>query len=362
MKKLTLAFGLLAGLTAFAQTEIKTSVFGDLRFRNESIEAEGVTGKDNYDHLRLRARLGVKAQINETLSTEIRLATGTGGTATNQTFGNPANNNGSRNYDFKLDRAFFKYSADNKLVFKAGRTDNPFVSVGDNNMIFDGDLNFDGASISYTHKLESMSFQLVLGHTILIEGQTAAPKTDVSMQSAELAWRMNMGEAHSLLVTVADHSANLKGQTALAMGALGNSVSGGAYIYNYDVTTVGLEYGLKTSVPLTFFAEMANNGRTSENDTATIYGVRVNKLKKKGDWMLSVDSREVEKDSIVGALADSDSYGGGTNGTSLNTSIGYGLDDNANLMVSYLTGKTLIASGETEVDRNRVQVDINVKF
>lgn len=362
MKKLTLAFGLLASMSAVAQSEIKTTVFGDLRLRNESIDSEGSSGKDTYDQLRLRARLGVKAQINETLSSEFRLATGPGGRGTNQTLGQTGST-GSRNYDFKLDRAYFRYSADSSLVVKAGRTDNPYVLVGDNNMLFDADLNFDGGSISYTHKMESMSFQLVLAHTILAEDASNVNVTDSALNTAQLAWRMNFGDIHSLLLTVADHSfTNLKGQNVLTEGAAGNSVSGGNYLYNYDVTSVGLEYGLKTSIPMVFFAEVANNNRTSENDSATIYGLKVNKLKKKGDWSFSIDSREVEKDSTVGALTDSDSFGGGTDGRSLNTSIGYGLDDNANLVVSYLTGETFISSGATSVDRNRVQVDLNVKF
>ena len=61
-------------------------------------------------------------------------------------------------------------------------------------------------------------------------------------------------------------------------------------------------------------------------------------------------------------MTDSDSFGGGTDGRSLNTTLAYNLEDNANIMLTYLSGKSGIASGETAVDRNRVQADLNIKF
>ena len=291
MKKTTLALGILTGLSAFAQTEIKTTVGGDIRFRYESLEVEGGAGKDNYDQLRLRARLAAKSQINETLSSEIRIATGTGGTATNQTL------SGTRNYDFKLDRAFAKYTPNENMLVRVGRTENPYVIAGDNNMLFDGDLNFDGASASYTLKGNSLSTQLILAHSILTESAANVPNADSKLDSAELAFRFG-SDTHSFLVTIAEHAfMGLRGMPSVLGGAVGfqgNSGNGTNYRYNYDLTAVGFEYGYKGgSIPMTFFAEMANNNATSKEDSAMIYGVKFNKLKKKGVWLLTVDSLEV---------------------------------------------------------------------
>ncbi len=364
MKIALFVLALIAGFSASAQTEIKTSLFGDIRVRHEANEEEdassnGINGKDNYDHLRLRARLGVKAQFNDNLTSEFRLATGEGGTSTNQTF------SGTRNYDFRLDRAYLKYALNEFSFIRVGRTDNPLVLVGENNMLFDSDLNLDGASVSYTHKTELMSYQLILAHSILREYSNSAGTVDSKLNSAELAIRYS-GEVQSLMVTIAEHMfSNLK-STAAIVNFLGNSSSGagaaGRYDYNYDVTAIGLEYGYKASIPVTLFVEAANNNKASEKDAALIYGVRLNKVKKQGDWSLSVDSREIESDATLASLTDSDSMLGGTNGRSINTSIAYGLDDNSNLMATYYMGEKNIATGQPEVDRNRLHLDLSVRF
>lgn len=355
MKRQVFLGSLLWAHFAFAQTEIKTTVFGDIRLREEALEVEGGTGKDNYDQLRLRARLGVKAQIHESLSTEFRLASGAGGTSTNQNF------SGTKNYDFKLDRAYAKYTPQEVFMLKAGRTDSPYVLVGENNMLFDSDLNFDGASAVYTGKADNMSWQIILAHSVLTESANNVPNADAFLDSAEVTFRIS-GETQSILITAAEHSFKNVKKNAVVVGSSGNTTSGGAYAYGYDVTSVGLEYGLKLSLPIIFFAEMAQNNQVSKNNSALIFGIKLNKLKTQGDWMVAVDSREVEKDATLGSLADSDAFGGGTNGRNLSASFGYALDDNSNLMATYMKGETLIASGETSVDRNRVQVDLNIKF
>lgn len=344
--------------SAWSQSEVKTSVFGDFRLRHEAIESEGVTGKDHYDHLRVRARLGVKSQVSDVLNTEVRLATGGGGTSTNQTF------SGTKNYDVKVDRAFFKYSFIENALLRGGRTESPFLSVGENSMLLDSDLNFDGASLSYILNSNHMTYQLVLAHSILSENSTTTSTStvyDTTLNSAQLAIRY-ASEVQTALLTLTAHSFNHVKNNSVIVAASGNSTTGTFYTYGYNVTSVGLEYGYKSEIPVTLFAEMATNGSVSQENKAVIYGIKVNKLKKKGDWMLMVDSRELEKDSTLGALTDSDSFAGGTNGRSLNTSVGYNLDDQVNLMVTHMTGETLIADGETALDRNRVQVDFGIKF
>lgn len=362
MNKLFLSLTVLLATQAFAQTEIKNTFFGDIRFREEGLDNENVANaRENYDQLKTRVRIGARTQISDTLSTEIRLATGTGGISTNQTVGT----NSTQNYDFRLDRAFAKITPNESLLIRAGRTENPFVIVGENSMMFDADLNFDGASVAYTHKMDATSLQLIVAHSILKESTNAKTNADATLTSAELVARFG-NDTHGFMVTVAEHVySRIKGNVAV-VGFNGNTSTGsgaGVYAYDYDVSDFGLEYAYKgMSVPVTLFAEMAKNNRTSNEETGLIYGVRVNKMKKKNDWMLSVDNREVQANSTLASLADSDAFNGGTNGRSLVTSAGYAFDDNANVVASYCSGQYGIASGETEVDRKRVQLDLNIKF
>ena len=120
---------------------------GNLRHRFDSVRNESPSAGKNetYDQMRLRLRLGAMASPLENLKIEMRLATGTGGTSTNQSYGDTVK--GSRNYDFKLDRAAFDYGVNDFIHVGGGRMANPLVLVGENDMLFDSDLNFDGTTI-----------------------------------------------------------------------------------------------------------------------------------------------------------------------------------------------------------------------
>jgi hypothetical protein len=91
----------------------------------------------------LRARLGVKAQIADWISADVRIATGNGRSpvSTNQTLGA----NGTSNYALWLDRAAIRLSPGHDITVDVGRFANPFWS---SDLLFDTDMNFDGIAVS----------------------------------------------------------------------------------------------------------------------------------------------------------------------------------------------------------------------
>jgi Putative porin len=91
---------------------------------------------------RLRARLGMDADLSEGFWAGIRLATGdsSGPVSFNQTLGGSGGN--FSKYSIWLDRAFIKYSPRDGVTFIAGRFDNPFFSPTD--LVFYRDMGFDG--------------------------------------------------------------------------------------------------------------------------------------------------------------------------------------------------------------------------
>lgn len=97
--------------------------------------------------MRLRARLGVDADIGEGFSSGIRLATGSGSdpVSTNQSLGGSGGN--FSKYQVWLDRAFIHWDAmkdeDKALGINVGRFNNPFFAT---DLIWDGDLGFDGVA------------------------------------------------------------------------------------------------------------------------------------------------------------------------------------------------------------------------
>ncbi len=99
---------------------------------------------ENRQRFRLRARLGVKARIDDWISADIRLATGAGSSpvSTNQTLGA---DDGTGKYQIWLDRASIRLTPVKDVNIDFGRFANPFWT-GD--LLFDNDMNFDGVAIS----------------------------------------------------------------------------------------------------------------------------------------------------------------------------------------------------------------------
>lgn len=105
------------------------------------------TGQDRT-RFRLRARLGLKAQIDDWISIDARLATGADESpiSTNQTLGA----GGTGKYQIWLDRASIKLTPMEDLTINMGRFSNPFW-VSD--LVYDNDMNFDGVAVSATSQL-----------------------------------------------------------------------------------------------------------------------------------------------------------------------------------------------------------------
>jgi hypothetical protein len=100
----------------------------------------------NRNQVRLRARLGMDADLTNGFSAGLRIATGESNSpvSTNQTLGGGGSN--FSKYSIWLDRAFLKYQLPNQdVVAQVGRFDNPFWSPND--LVWYRELGFDGAAV-----------------------------------------------------------------------------------------------------------------------------------------------------------------------------------------------------------------------
>lgn len=115
-----------------------------------------VNTTQNRERARLRARLGMDADLFEGFTAGLRIATGsdTSPISTNQTMG--ANGGNFSKYAIWLDRAFIKYepfkspwgwgaAEPSSVSILAGRFDNPFWSPTD--LVWHRDLGFDGLAV-----------------------------------------------------------------------------------------------------------------------------------------------------------------------------------------------------------------------
>lgn len=112
------------------------------------------TREDRRNQLRIRARLGVRAEISEDWTAGIRIATGSDDSpvSTTQTLGG-----GMAKKDIWLDQAYLTYRPAKWATVTGGRIGNPFEST---DTLFSNDLNFDGVAAIFKHPLEGRDVTL----------------------------------------------------------------------------------------------------------------------------------------------------------------------------------------------------------
>ena len=101
------------------------------------------------DRARVRARIGVQAQIDDWLTADVRISTGAdqGPVTPNQTQGAPGD---FAKYAAYIDRANFTGTPLPGLTLYAGRFNNPFSTT---DLIFYNELGFDGIAGTYNHQV-----------------------------------------------------------------------------------------------------------------------------------------------------------------------------------------------------------------
>lgn len=106
----------------------------------------------NRNQFRLRARLGMEADLYNGFAAGIRIATGENNApvSTNQTLGSSGGN--FSKYALWLDRAYLRYQTfGDDLVLSAGRFDNPFWSPTD--LVWYKELGFDGFAVQAKYQI-----------------------------------------------------------------------------------------------------------------------------------------------------------------------------------------------------------------
>jgi putative porin len=142
------------------------------------------TRRDRNNILRLRARLGLKAQINDHVDFGLRLATGSdnGPVSTNQTLGG-----GLSKKAIWLDQAYVNLKPVDGAVLTLGRMPNPFLST---DLLYDDDLNFDGAAASYALNGggDGWSLRATAGAFPIEYGGNNFPTNDFNKAGTDIKW------------------------------------------------------------------------------------------------------------------------------------------------------------------------------
>jgi hypothetical protein len=366
---LVIGLCLLGARVAKAEWYDDIRVRGDLRYRYERIDQEG---SDNRQRDRIRARVGVFPRVNSEVDAGIQLSTDEGKVVG---VGDPISGNqtltdeGSRKAMY-LDLAYVDWHPEllKGLDLLAGKMKNPFIEVADGFPI-DGDFNPEGLGAKY-HTGDTIEFLANAGYQWLYE-RSADDDTKLYAGQVALNFRPS-DDVHAMVGTTYYGFQNVEGFDVLDYRAgnsgYGNStvrgsVSGGttnkAYANGYTPIEGFAEFGFTVGLPVTLFASYIRNGDADENSSGYIGGVKVGNIGDPKTFEIGYDYRELEKDAFLGALVDSDSWGGGTDGKGHRLSLKYQILKNWQAGVTYFINQKPV---DDSSDYKRLQVDLVAKF
>ncbi|WP_455281750.1 putative porin [Cupriavidus necator] len=142
------------------------------------------TRQNRTNQWRARARLGVLADVSDSVKAGVRIATGNDDSpvSTNQTLGG-----GLAKKDVWLDQGWLSYQPVSWLNLTGGRFGNPFVST---DTLFSTDLNFDGIAAQFEKALPNKDVTMfgTLGFIPLEYSSDNSPRNSQEKMESENKW------------------------------------------------------------------------------------------------------------------------------------------------------------------------------
>lgn len=366
---------------------------------------------EDQNRLRLRARLGAKAKVNDWLTGGIRMTTGglNDPISPNQTQGAS-----SAKYTIGLDRAYLNAEVTPWLNVVGGRFANPWFST---DLVWDPDLAFDGFATSFTPKFnDSWSSFVTLGAFPLAQNEVSSGNGSATnkakskwMYGSQVGIKWTSANQSSVKFGVAlydfnnvegiSNPTNLTSYdgTSPVFRTKGNSYFDINELNNSPSTTYGLsskfrELSFTGQVDLATFDPVhiiltgdyvRNIGFDSQEiaartgltlDRTGEIGKQVNgyQLKlaigmpntyKGGDWQAFAGYKRLEADAVLDSYTDSDFYLGGTNAKGWIVGASYGVDKNAWLTARWFSADEISPrAGLTPLSVDVLMLDLNTKF
>ena len=318
-------------------------------------------GKDVRHRHRLRARVGIEANVSPFTKIGLQLATGSDNpVSTNQTL-----DNGFSTKNLMLDLAYFemKYEAVPGLKIKGGKFKNPFFKPGKSELLWDSDGNPEGGAATFQRDFQNLSLTLI-GAGLWIEERSS--NVDSWLAAAQGVLRYHLNEKKSS-VTVGGGLYNYVNTAGFEPffnpeKPMGNTVDdSGLYVNDYEIVELFAEAAHRlNNIPVVVMGDYVKNTAADSLDNGWLVGIRVGKTKKPGSWAFRYIYREVEKDAVVGTFTDSDFRGGGTDAKGHEIGGAVQLAKNTAFKATYFINT--IGLDKEGSDFNRLQVDLQLKF
>ena len=370
---------------------------GDFLYRYQLDE-----GKDLFDvgdsaepntsrnRQRVRAHLAVIANLPKNI--EVGLGFATGGdspVSTVQTLGGSGSSK-----SIQLDLAYFDWSFNNHFNVAMGKFRNSFYRPGGNGLFWDSDWRPEGFDLRYG---DDLFYVNTLGTWFEGDSNKDASKFIYGLQAGftpKLGHiKFNLGAGYWDIKTEGENcfdSPSKSGGGGTGRGCFGNTaidaqgglVAGGTpAIYFMDITPLELyaSVDFDTQLPWGVFVDFAKNtsaravpGGPSQGkklDTAYAIGTSLGRGKQTGEWQFKLSYQDVEADSVLGLLTDSNFGGGGTDSKGFKLSGKYMMTDQASVGFTYYHTERQDSNGvengspaiSNPFDRNTLQINVLFK-
>lgn len=367
--------------------------------------------QDDFDRLRLRARLGATATLTDNWSATLRLSTGgtSDRTSTNQTLGQSFNK-----YSLVVDQAYVAFRPfEQDLTISAGRLPNPFFST---DLVWAEDLGFEGVAATARRDIFSNAKGfLTAGYFPLSEDRPGTSRsrglfgvqTGVDMKLGRGDNRLKLGLAlydyrgmegqkesfASFSGSARDYGNSeygagfrQRGNTLFNVRAAGDS---GAAIYGLASSfrelnlTAALDLVNLLPMPVRVTGDFVKNLGFKRDEIAQRTGTALSdgvdfgylvklqvgptQMSKRGDWNASLAYKYLGSDAVLDAFTNSDFGLGGSNNKGFILGFNYGLFANTWMSARWMSSNPIDSHAPgsqpaTQLSVDTVQLELNSRF
>jgi hypothetical protein len=371
--------------------------------------------QEDYNRLRLRARLGATATLSEQVSAGLRFSTGNTSdrTSTNQTMGQYFNK-----YSVVVDQAYVTVRPMQKLLtLTGGRMPNPFFGT---DLVWADDLGFEGVAATVrTDAIRSDLFKnasafVTAGWFPLSESKPGTSKSR-DMLGVQAGLETNLGRTDNRLklgAAIYDYR-HIEGEREDIAAFNGQPDYVARYEYpsgfrqrgntlfrinaptdnatNFGLASSFRELNLTASLDLPDvlpqrliitgdfvknigfdrkdIQQRTGQELTDGKDYGFLLKVQIGQpqIAKRGEWNASLAYRYLGSDAVLDAFTNSDFGLGGTNNKRFILGLNYGIFDNTWLSARWLSSNLIdsMAPGSataTKLSADALQFEINVRF
>ncbi|MCK5807722.1 putative porin [bacterium] len=339
---------------------VKPSI--DFRYRHEIVDENE---KDVRQRERIRIRAGVIVTPLNSLHIGFGLVSGNDSPKSgNQTLGEAFSSKPVRiNLAYaSWDPTFFNaYTID----LRAGKFNNNFVRVGKNTLIWDSDITLEGFAFNNTLKQKLFTAFLNIGFDWVEERKSDPSSYLVGAQlggslKAE-KWHITLGGSlYYYTSTVGnsvfyDDSKSYGNSTAVD----GNGIH--TYLYEYQEVEAFIETGVNAGIfSFIFFGDfVANTASDVTERYGYLAGIKIAaKFTKLQSLSFGYDYRSLEKDAVVGGVADTSFNGTGLGGSAHHFALAYTVS-----VVKFGANYYFAQQSLTErSDYHKIQLDVSIKY